>query len=217
MKKETVRAEFDALLKEKKTQKEAIGILAKNYNTKRGSVSVCLNGHSKYKVRKRSKNSLVPYLSVIDKAVKESSNWNEVHEKLKNVIPFEYTASNLNRSYIHAGYKTNFSKGGVNNQGYWKEEYNSIILEEVSKNPGNLRESFKISTEKINKLSDKKYSWSSIECRWYKYLNHKQEVFKIVSKHQTLTNIKNKTPYSKIRGVRKVIKTIKAKFKSIFS
>ena len=173
MKKETVRAEFDALLKEKKTQKEAIGILAKNYNTKRGSVSVCLNGHSKYKVRKRSKNSLVPYLSVIDKAVKESSNW--------------------------------------------KEEYNSIILEEVSKNPGNLRESFKISTEKINKLSDKKYSWSSIECRWYKYLNHKQEVFKIVSKHQTLTNIKNKTPHSKIRGVRKVIKTIKAKFKSIFS
>ena len=70
MKKETVRAEFDALLKEKKTQKEAIGILAKNYNTKRGSVSVCLNGQSKYKVRNRSKNSLVPYLSVIDKSSK---------------------------------------------------------------------------------------------------------------------------------------------------
>lgn len=92
-------------------------------------------------------------------------------------------------------------------------DFKNIIEEQVSRNPGNLQEAFRITRDIINAKSPKKYTSKSINNYWYKHMAHKTEVFRIVSKHQKLINIKNYQPtFTKISTIRKVVNYVKNLF-----
>lgn len=95
-------------------------------------------------------------------------------------------------------------------------EYSHMIIEEVSKNPQNLIVAFSQAQTRINKDSIRQYSAGAIRNLWYTKLNKSAEVFKMVSRHVEVTNMKNVTAATKQTEIKNVKTITTATYRVVF-
>lgn len=159
----------------------------------------------KQKVATKVNSGLTHKKAIIQLAKELNVNHHTLIKKLEN--------ESNEREFKVREYKRKSEKRlkGINN-------YNDIIIRCVSKNPDNLKLAFKNAVDAIHEKSGKVYSHAYVANYWYDFLCKEEEVFKVVSKHRTLTNTKIlQEEAKKPSGIRKIIMTTKSMISAIFS